>query len=266
MNFIEIEESVKEKEWDMTDLHGHSHYELYFLRKGSRQFFLKNAMYKINAPCFIAIPPYTMHKTEGFAFSRVNVNLSADSLNPYESSVLKRLAEKIIPLNKDNADKIFGLLEKAIAIYKTGDKYSAYKINALLSNLIIMMDESVAEKKLMPVKANTDKVSPLALKIIDYISTHYAENVSLGTLSKTFYISKVSLCFYFKSAMNCTIGEYVMKLRLTKAKEYLTSTKKRVEEIAYLCGFSSGAYMGLIFKEKIGLSPLQYRKLQNTKK
>ena len=266
MNFIEAEKSVREKEWDMSNLHSHSHYELYFLLSGTRNFFLNDRMYKMSAPCFTVISPYIMHKTEGTGFSRINVNVAKDCLNPYELSVLNRLSEKIIPLSKIESEKIFPVLETAVKICETEDKYSSYKLNGILSFLVLLMDGAEEEKALSPVKANTERVSPVVLKIIDYISSHYAENISLTTLSEKFYLSKVSLCAYFKAAMNCTVGEYLIKLRLNKARQYLSSTKKSVEEISALCGFSSGAYMGLIFKNKIGLSPLQYRKLQNSKK
>ena len=266
MYYIEIEEMVKEKAWNMTDLHEHAHYELYFLREGSRSFFLKNAMYKITAPCFISISPFVMHKTEGFGFSRINVNVSKESLDPYEISVLQRLGEKIIPLSKENAEFIFRLLDKAIGIYKSDDKFSVYKISGILSYVILFLDGINSRKQIMPVKADTEKVSPVVLKIIDYISNNYIDPISLDILSKKFYVSKVTICAYFKAAMNCTVGEYIMKLRLNKAKQFLSSSKKSVEEIAALCGFSSGAYMGLVFKNKVGLSPLQYRKIQVSKK
>ena len=57
-----------------------------------------------------------------------------------------------------------------------------------------------------------------------------------------------------------------MRLKLNKAKQYLSSTKKNIKDISDLCGFSSAAYMGLIFKQKIGLSPLKYRQLQVSKR
>ena len=50
-----------------------------------------------------------------------------------------------------------------------------------------------------------------------------------------------------------------------KAKEFLLNTKKSVGEISELCGFSSSNYFGLIFKQKEGLSPANYRKHQHTK-
>ena len=49
--------------------------------------------------------------------------------------------------------------------------------------------------------------------------------------------SKVSLCKKFKSVMNCSIMEYVSRMRLSKAKLLLRDTNKSIEEIAVECGF-----------------------------
>jgi quercetin dioxygenase-like cupin family protein len=68
MSFIELEKSVRTEEWSMNDLHSHSHYEIYYLTKGSRTFFLSNSLYRLTAPILIIIPPHVMHKTEGGAF------------------------------------------------------------------------------------------------------------------------------------------------------------------------------------------------------
>jgi transcriptional regulator GlxA family with amidase domain len=54
--------------------------------------------------------------------------------------------------------------------------------------------------------------------------------------------------------------EYVMRIRLNKAKGLLRNTNKSIEEVAFECGFSSANYFGLIFKKEIGLSPLNYKK------
>ena len=78
MSFIEFEKSIRQNDWSMHDLHTHPHYEIYFLTKGSREFFLADALYKVTAPVLVVIPPYVMHKTKGGPFERYNVNVSAD--------------------------------------------------------------------------------------------------------------------------------------------------------------------------------------------
>ena len=95
MPFIEIEKSVRENEWSMQELHSHSHYEIYFLSKGTRSFFLSNALYQVTAPVVMVIPPHVMHKTEGEAFERYNFNVDAAYLDPYQKEVLETQALRI---------------------------------------------------------------------------------------------------------------------------------------------------------------------------
>lgn len=264
MKFIEIERATKTTEWSMTDLHSHSHYELYFLLSGEREYFIGNGMYKIAAPCVAVIPPYTMHKSEGDKFVRMNVNAAADFLSDEEKKVIAGLADRFIDLNNETGKKVIDLLYDAESLYIRGG--SAETLGYFLGCIIYYLDEIKSSEEISPTISGEHKASPLVLKIIDYVNTHFAERITLDDLSREFYLSKVSLCMKFKKAMHTTIADYILQLRLNRAKEYLMSTEKRMEEIADLSGFSSAAYMGLIFKNKTGLSPTQYRKLQSSKK
>ena len=58
--------------------------------------------------------------------------------------------------------------------------------------------------------------------------------------------------------INQTPLEYVMEYRLNTAKQLLDDTKMSITDISYHCGFSSNAYFGKIFREKYGMTPLQY--------
>lgn len=261
--FIEIERFEKDTEWSMTDLHSHSHYEMYFLLSGKRECFIGDGMYKITAPCVVVIPPYTVHKTEGNKFTRVNVNVAADFLSEEEKRLIKGLANKFIDLNGVTGKRVIELLYDAEKIYLNGEFEGV--LSCFIGCVIYHLNELKSRGEITPAISGGEKSSPLVLKLIDYLNTHYTENITLDMLSKEFYLSKVSLCAKFKKAMNGTITDYILQLRLNRAKKYLMSTKKRMEEIALLSGFSSAAYMGLIFKNKTGLSPSQYRKLQNSK-
>jgi two-component system response regulator YesN len=54
--------------------------------------------------------------------------------------------------------------------------------------------------------------------------------------------------------------DYCTHARLNEAKHLLLTTRKSLDEIAERCGYASANYFSLIFKRKIGLSPLNYRK------
>jgi iron complex transport system substrate-binding protein len=94
---------------------------------------------------------------------------------------------------------------------------------------------------------------------------HYAEKQTLESLAENFFVSKATLIYNFKKYASCSPIDFLLNVRLTKAKELLLNTKKSVNEISEICGFSSANYFGLIFKQKENLSPANYRKYQNSK-
>ena len=127
----------------------------------------------------------------------------------------------------------------------------------LTSNLSVDLEQPKANFK--------SAIPPLYLKILDYLNTHYAENITLDVLSKDFFSPKPTLTYNFKKYVGKSPIDFLVDVRLTKAKQMLVSSKKGLEEIAYLNGFSSANYFGLIFKKREGLSPLNYRKNQIAK-
>lgn len=263
MAFIEVEKSIRKNDWSMQDLHTHPHYELYFLSKGSRSFFFSGSLYKLTAPAFIIIPPHVMHKTEGTAFERYNINVSPDYLDPFQKEVLERAPLRIIQPAAQEAEALSRLFEDAANVEKRG-KYSDYILKALFSYTIYLLSR-MKGADLKPDASAENRMPPLVLKVIDHFNVHYAEKQTLDLLASYFFVSKATLVYNFKKYTSCSPIDFLLNVRLTKAKEMLVNTKKSVGEISELCGFSSSNYFGLIFKQKEHLSPLQYRKNQRSK-
>lgn len=77
-----------------------------------------------------------------------------------------------------------------------------------------------------------------------------AERVSMSTS----YFTKV-----FRQTTGCSPYEYLLRLRLERAKELLRRTKLPVSEVAYRSGFHSDANFIYFFKKETGISPLKFR-------
>lgn len=263
MSFIEIEKSMKNEEWSMIDLHSHSHYEIYFLQKGNRTFFLSNTLYKLTGPVLIIIPPHILHKTEGDKFERYNINVSENYLDDFQKHVLNKKALSIIKLNDKQSAVLENLFNQMNEIDKL-QKFHSSIIKAIFSYLIIQINNFSTE--IISRNTNNEKnVPPQILKIIEYLNEHYAENITSTLISNKFFISKGALIYNFNKYIKCSPVEYLLNIRLVRAKELLQKTNKSIEEISELCGFSSANYFGLIFKRKESMSPLAYRKHQRNK-
>ncbi len=263
MAFIEIEKLARQDEWAMHDLHSHPHYELYFLSKGSRSFFLSNALYKLQAPAIVVIPPHVMHKTEGGAFERYNVNVSVNRLNEFERETLEKKSLSIMKPKPDEESELLHILNLLNAVDRR-QKHGEHVFNTLFSYFILAIDR-LAGSRQTPHTETKNSIPTLILKVIDHINEHYDQKHTLDELAKSFFVARSTLIYNFKKYTNCSLIDFLLNVRLTKAKELLLSTKKSVGEISELCGFCSANYFGLIFKKKESLSPANFRKHHKNK-
>lgn len=97
-------------------------------------------------------------------------------------------------------------------------------------------------------------------KSVEYMNNYYNSNISIPEICKSIYISPCHFQRIFKKYMNQTPYNYLMNLRISKAKEKLIEDTNSIEEIARICGFVSTAHFSSVFKRIEGVSPTLYRK------
>ncbi|AST93410.1 DNA-binding response regulator [Sutcliffiella cohnii] len=103
-----------------------------------------------------------------------------------------------------------------------------------------------------------DDTSMKAIK--DYIFENYQSDVTLQDIAEKFYLSREHISRKFKQEYNETITDYLMKIRIEKAKELLTKPQLKVYEIAYKVGYQNEKYFSKVFKKYTGLTPNEFRK------
>ncbi len=248
----------------MNGLHSHPHYEIYYLKKGTREYFFTNTSYHIEAPCLIIVPPYTMHMTEGGPFERINIDVAEDFLNEYQRVILAEKSTKILKPSDEQARELGGLFKEMIET----DRHSKYTddiLNLLFAYALHVMSK-IESPDMDAITFEKSYIPPLVLKAVNYLNVSYGENHTLDSLSKRFFVSKATLIYNFNKYLHCPPMDYLLMLRLSKAKERLMNTDESIKEISESCGFSSPNYFSLIFKRKENISPGNYRKYQNAKK
>ena len=260
MDFVEIEYKHREAEWAMSDLQSHDYYELYFLAEGRREFFFENKVFDLDAPAFSVIPPFSMHKTAGGSYKRVNVNISANLLTSGEKVFLDNLSKGVaFSLNRADTDALVALLIKGSEIM-LADKREKQFLTLSFVHTAIYVLESCKLKSLdynEPVRGKRKDTA--ALEVAAYINEHYREPLTLEGISELFYMSKNTLCSKFKAEMRCSVIEYLSFVRINHAKELLATSDMSMERISELCGYSSANYFSLSFKRSVGISPTGYR-------
>jgi len=95
--------------------------------------------------------------------------------------------------------------------------------------------------------------------IKDYIDQHYYEEVKIATFTEMHYLSREYLMKLFKQAYGTGIYEYVLKVRMDKAKQLLRDPDLRIQHIADILGYKDKNYFSKAFKNYCGVSPSDYR-------
>lgn len=97
-------------------------------------------------------------------------------------------------------------------------------------------------------------------KAILYIQAHYMRSdLSLNLLANEFHLSVSHLSKLFKEQEECNFIDYLMDIRMTKAKEALSHTDEKVRDIAERVGYTNANSFVRIFKKMTGLTPTEYR-------
>lgn len=97
--------------------------------------------------------------------------------------------------------------------------------------------------------------------VIDYISTHYTEEIYLDNLAKMYNTSMKYLSRRISQHLNMPFKDYITKLRIDKAKELLETSEISITELFKATGFQNRAAFLRAFKLRLGITPSEYRKL-----
>jgi two-component system response regulator YesN len=113
-----------------------------------------------------------------------------------------------------------------------------------------------------PVDSNISDTNPMynVPSVKHYIDEHFAEDISLDSISKLFEINKYQLAKTFKLDYDLSVGNYIRYQRISKAKSLLRFTSDKIENIGTKCGIGDANYFSRLFKQYEGISPGEYRK------
>ena len=85
-------------------------------------------------------------------------------------------------------------------------------------------------------------------------------NLSLQALAKESGYSRRHFQRMFRAAMGCNPHNYLLNLRIERARKLLPNATLSLTEIALECGFSSHSHLTSAFHRVIGVTPARYRR------
>lgn len=96
--------------------------------------------------------------------------------------------------------------------------------------------------------------------LMDFIDQHISEDLTLEVLARHVDCSSAHLVRMFQQETGETPGDFVRRIRLERAANYLWQNRHvPLVDIALACGFLSAAVFSRSFREWFGMTPSQWR-------
>ena len=87
------------------------------------------------------------------------------------------------------------------------------------------------------------------------------EHLTLTAIAREFSFSLPYLSKKFKDDTGMSFCDYLQKVRIEQSCRLLVNTNKSIDEIAALVGYADMNYYGMLFKNRLHMSPGKYRRL-----
>jgi len=126
--------------------------------------------------------------------------------------------------------------------------------SGVLLRLLGLIDASIKNDEL-----SNDRISDIISKIRYTIRENVEIDLNMQELGNQYNLSYSYFRKMFKKHTGISPKQYHLQLKIYMAKEMLLTTDKSVKEISIDLGFQSSAYFSRIFKQKMGIAPVNIR-------
>lgn len=241
--------------------HIHNSYEFVIPYSKMPSTSIGNKIYDRNENALFAVNPMQEH---GVAYDIKGFNLCGIHVN---KSLIQSIAENIysssnIVFSNDSfvisydIRMLIRLFLEELRYKQSGYEYMAENLGMLIGgNLIRQIKHNLSSKPHNKNKGDSENIK----KVIDYMNENFTVGVSCTELSELIKIDKYRFIRSFKAQTSKTPYEYLLDLKIEKAKKMLRMNDYSITEISMLCGFSSHSHFTSTFKKKTGMSPTKYR-------
>lgn len=269
--------------------HWHEEVEIVYLHHGSFKLDINMEPYGTDRECFLFINSGELHSLRSLSmeFDEQAVVFSPSMLlfQDYDSideSILLPLTQNKLtfPRFLDQTSPFFSVFRSC---YQQISHIFSQSKETLLTGEQILTDDVISqlqikagilqligilmEAGLMCQSPRTESQKITAIKtVLSYITDHYHEKLYVQDLASQVNMNEQYFCRFFKRSIGKTPIDYINDYRLNKVIRLLETGDAQITEICLECGFNNMGNFQRLFKQKTGITPLQYRKLYLSKK
>ena len=140
-------------------------------------------------------------------------------------------------------------------------RYREVTLNRYLCSAVL--SEVALQSQIYPTYGNKVFKEQLYQDICDYVSWHLTENLKVSQVAAYFGYNEKYLTTFFKQRAGISLKQYILQIKMERAKASLSETAEPVSQIAFHLGFPDAHNFSNAFRKVTGLSPSEYRDIYN---
>ena len=165
----------------------------------------------------------------------------------------------IIGLYPDNPEHAL-LLEKLQESFRFSEEDFGYEIRLRESLSDIWCHLLNTARPMLEKEEVQDKAGDKIKAMLTYVHEHYGERLTVAELAASAFISEREAYRVFRECVHLTPVEYIISYRLQQACHMLIETEEPITRISQACCLGSSSYFGKVFRERMGCSPVEFRR------
>ena len=230
-------------------LHIHKEIELIYVVEGESYAYANQKEYLLKKDDLFISFPYQVHRYKTTVEGKFMIMVFPPEIL---FSMSKVFTDNTPESNVISSEQITSLINKLL----TEDK-SFFHNNIVYGYLNLIMPNVLKHITLLPL---ADIKNHSIESILNFCISHYRENLSLDTVSKSVHINKYYISKTINNLLNLSFTEFINSLRVIKACDLLKSTDKSITYISEEVGFGTLRSFNRAFRVMLGETPRDYRK------
>lgn len=247
---------------DVADMppHKHSSHEILFVLAGQCRTYINDELFLMKKGDILMVNSQIMHShhtDEQCIHVTVQIEFDKMMLSAENQPLLFEVNTVKYP-DRPQYNHLRHLLAKLILVQEYDDHNTA-AISVLYEIMSVLIRFFSSDKKSSSFQSTTKYLIRLSA-IMEYITEHYAEGLSLTSTAEAFSLSVPYLSSFFKKYTNMTLMEYYNEVRLSKTTQAILDSDESIDSIAGRNGFTDVRTFVRLFRKRYGVLPSQYRK------
>jgi AraC family transcriptional regulator len=178
---------------------------------------------------------------------------------PYDFSFLER-----IHADENLHQTILSLIELGGSCSSFASLRADMIIRNLFEDLLKQNQDAYnCSQNIQAVKASTRlEIFKRVASAKDWMEENYNADITLEDIASIAMMNSQHFLRMFKQVYLITPHQYLIELKLKKAKELLEATQMAINQICHTIGFESVFSFSVLFKNRFGIAPSYFRKAE----